>query len=140
MSKLSLSVLAVALLAGCLALMAQEGQKGAAKAAPAAFKPVAPLLVLMENVDSIFTDLKEKIAKEEYKSLKKDAQFLSELFNVASYHNPEKSEWRPLAVKNIEQLKKFAVDSDKRDRKVLEAAYSAINATCDACHEKYRDI
>jgi len=100
---------------------------------------VAPLLVVMENVDAIFEDVPAKMKdKSKLKTLKKDAQFLAELFNVAFYHKTEK-DWREWAAKNRDQFQKLATESEKGDEKVLKASYDAINETCDACHAKYRD-
>lgn len=145
MSKPILCLSAALLLGGflsTLAILAQDPGKSDGKPkAGQAFKPVAPLLVVMENVDDIFTDLKEKIAKKEFKAVKKDAQFLSELFNVATYHYEEKEkEWRQWSRQNLEQFQKLSGESDKKDGKALQATYDAINATCDACHQKYRDV
>jgi hypothetical protein len=144
MKKLWLGVTGAVLTAvvGSLWALQPEDQKsGQAKAegAGGGFKPVAPLLVVMENVDDLFGEFPKKMKdKEKLKGLKKDALFLSELFNVVGYHHPEK-DWRDWAQKNLSQLQKFASECEKGDAQALKATYDAISATCDACHDKYRD-
>jgi hypothetical protein len=131
-----------ALLVGTMAALDLDDAKTSQSQATAtaqAFKPVAPLLVVMENVDDIFSSFPKKFSdKSKQKDLKKDAQFLSELFNVVAYHHEEK-DWKGWATQNREQLLKLAADSEKADAKALQAAYDAIDVTCEACHKKYRD-
>jgi len=112
------------------------------------FKPVAPLAVLMENVDDLYGEFPKIIRekdkdkdkeKKQLERLKKESQFLAELFNVSYFHKPEK-DWRDWAAKNREQFQKLAGQCEQGgDSKALKATIEAIDATCEACHTKYRD-
>ena len=114
----------------------------------AGFKPVAPLMVLMENVDDLYGEFPKIIRekdkdkdkeKKQLERLKKESQFLAELFNVSYFHKPEK-DWRERAAKNREQFQKLAGQCEQGgDSKALKATIEAIDATCEACHTKYRD-
>jgi cytochrome c556 len=143
-------VILMALVLGGLAFMPSASSKAGEPQAGTAqsFKPVAPLLVVMENVDDLYGEFPKMIRekdkdkdkeKKQLERLKKESQFLSELFNVAYYHKPEK-DWQDWAVKNREQFLKLAGQCDQGgDTKSLKATLDAIDATCEACHEKYRD-
>ena len=146
MARLAIAAAALSLIAllGGLLAMADE-KEGAPKASGggAAFQPVAPLEVVMNNVDGIFSDMdklikKPSLEKRELKTLRKDAQFLSELFNVVSYHKGEK-DWQEWSHKNLRQFQELASQTEKGDQKVLKATYDAIDKTCETCHDKYRD-
>ncbi len=151
--------LAMVSILGLAAFFSHEGVRGARSAAAASgtedkvagtaldspFKPVAPLDVVMEKIDDIFAEFGPKLTEEgakvtpkDLKKFKKDANFLSELFNVVRYHKKEKDfgEW---ASKNKDQFIEFAVGCDKGDLKVLKDAFERIDKTCGACHDKYRD-
>ena len=142
------SLAAVGLIAAAGALL-QAGSGAAAETADAAaggFKPVAPLEVVMENVDDIFAKVEKQTASKEEKklnpkereALKKEALFLSELFNIVRFHKTEK-DWSEWSTKNRDQLLALAKDSGGADAKALKAAHDSIDKTCQACHDKYRD-
>jgi Skp family chaperone for outer membrane proteins len=134
----------IALLGGFLALADEKEPAPKAGGDGSTFKPVAPLEVVMNNLDDIFSDMqklvekKSALEKRELKTLRKDALFLSELFNVVAYHKGEK-DWREWSHKNLRQFQELAAQTEKEDQKVLKTTYDAINATCEACHDKYRD-
>jgi len=149
--SMSLVILVGVFLGGLAVVAARDSKASGAQADTVqAFKPVAPLLVVMENVDDLYGEFpkmirekdKEKDKDKEKKQLlklKKESQFISELFNVAYYHKQEK-DWRDWAVKNREQFLKLAGQCDQGgDSKALKATLDTIDATCEACHEKYRD-
>jgi len=153
MSKLWLSmslVILMALVLGGLAFLPADHSSAAEPQAGAAsgFKPVAPLLVVMENVDDLYGEFPKIIRekdkdkdkeKKQLERLKKESQFLAELFNVAYYHKQEK-DWQDWAVKNREQFLKLAGQCEQGgDTKSLKATLESIDATCEACHTKYRD-
>jgi len=112
------------------------GDKGNAKSPP--YKTVAPTLVVMENVDEVFSRLYKNIGKKEIKKIKKDAQFLAELTNVIRYYKVEK-DWADWAWKCRDQFVDLAAKCEKADVKTMKAAVNSIDDTCSACHDKYRD-
>ena len=107
-----------------------------AKAKP--FKPVAPLEVLMEGVDDYFLDFEDNIKDKKYKSMKKDALMLAEFFNIAFHHKTEK-DWQKLSQEQIAQFQEFSEASAKKNDQALASLFKKIDATCEACHDKYRD-
>ncbi len=142
MKRLSALVTSAVLAALAFSIISAAGTRGGSaddgKAPAAAFKPVAPLDVVMENVDDIFSAMEKKFSGKGLKSLKKDALFLAELSNVASFHKSEK-DWHDWTEQNIRGFQKLAAESEKGDAAALKATWESINKVCEACHEKYRD-
>ncbi len=134
----TIAVCAAAVFSIITAGASRGGSADEGKAPVTAFKPVAPLEVVMENVDDIFQGMEKKFSGKALKSLKKDALFLAELTNIASFHKSEK-DWRDWTDQNIKGFQKLAAESEKGDAAALKATWESIDKVCTACHEKYRD-
>ena len=137
MTKLLLTLIATVGLIGA-GLFALDDTAGKSESA---YKPVAPIDVIMENVDDIFSTFEKKVADKDVKKMKrmkKETLFLAELFNVTQFQKAEK-DWREWSVKNRDQLKELSTLTEKGDAPALKSALETINKTCEACHEKYRD-
>ena len=113
------------------------------------YKLVAPLLVIMEEGDEIFYELLDKVDAKKFRTASKEALFLAELANItwhAHYKSEEvktaahKKEWQKYATSVKDGLLKLSEASKKKDAKEVKSLHSKVEAACDTCHEKFRDV
>ncbi len=128
-----------------LALMpGRDGGLAEAQEKAAAYAPVVELDVIMDRVDEIFGDLEKNLAETKFRTLRKDSAFLAELMNITAFFDhteySKETGWKVFSVKTRDLLLEATNVSKKKDGAAYKALLGKIEAACDACHEKYRDI
>jgi cytochrome c556 len=108
------------------------------------YKPVAELAVVMEKVDDVFGKLDDLLKEEKFRTVIKDAAFVAEMMNLASHYDhssySKEKGWEDLSAKTRDLLLEASGLAKKKDGAALKGLLERIDASCEACHEKYRDI
>lgn len=134
MRRMSYALICVPLAALTLALAG--GQETAAPQPAVAFQPVMSQHDLMEWQDRTFDALRKDIGGKK-KDAADQAWLLAELSNVNTQHSAE-SDYQGWAV----QVRDAALDIAKavkaKDFDRAKELARTMDATCDACHDKYR--
>ena len=115
-----------------------------------AYKPVVSLEVVMEVVDDMFgslkTTLNDKTAKprKKFKKLKLHTAFIAEMMNLTAQFDSsaycKQAGWADFAKKTQDLLLEASKAAKNKDGKLFEPCLEKIDAACEACHEKFRDI
>lgn len=148
-----LVVLGFAVLAGVWSLSLDTGIGIAADAAKGpAYKPVAPLDVLMYRAEDLLTKeldsfLPEKVTKRKFRQA---AAFGAELMNVTAqysgdFEKPEK--WVKMAHATRDMLLEIQAAAKKKDKAKVKSLLGEkgkieegkLYQSCEACHAAYRD-
>lgn len=109
-----------------------------------AYELVAPLDAIMYVMDdNLFQRIPERIKAADFKNLRREAFALAEVANVMAHakEHREKKEWGEIAGQMKEAALKLAdaADPKKKDAAAANTHRAAIEKSCDACHEKFRD-
>ena len=140
--RLALTVVAI-LSVGFVGLLVGDASVEAGKdgAGGKTYELVAPLDVIMEYGDEIFYEMPDRLKKNKFKALHKDALFLAELSNIYSYAKEyrEKEGWAKMTEKAKSELMKLAQAAKDEDGAKVKSLHSAVEETCDSCHEEFRD-
>lgn len=108
------------------------------------YKPVVDLDIIMHQVDEVYSDLEERIEKKHFRTLRKQGLFLAEMMNIAMYFDATKYSkakgWEEISIKTRDLLIEFADAAKKKDEAGVTGMYEKFDASCESCHEKYRDI
>ena len=136
--------LAILLVAGYVGVTTLGTGSGfAAAPAPAPYKPVADLDIIMDQVDEFFEAAKESLEANKFRTLRKQSAFLAELMNITGYfdHSEYSKEagWVGISVKTRDLLLEAQKVAKKKDGDAFKALMGKIDASCESCHEKYRD-
>lgn len=103
---------------------------------PGSLSPAAPHHILMEWHDKAFNDFNLALTKKKPEAAAQNAWLLAELANVNTLHSdkPDYREWAG-AVRSGAAEAAAAVAAQDFDK--AKAIAKGINATCEACHNKY---
>ncbi len=105
------------------------------------YKMVADLHVLMEHVDDLFYGIEDLVEEKKFKKARGSALVVAEILNV-SRHSEEfakEKAWDSLCVKGTADLLEMSKAAKKKDAEAVTKLFKSAEATCDACHEKFRD-
>lgn len=108
------------------------------------YKPVADLGVIMYHVDKVWEDVENRLEAKKFRTLRKHSQFLAEMMNITGYFDhseySEAKGWKEIAGKTRDLLMESVKIAKKKDGAGYTALLKKIEASCEVCHEKYRDI
>ncbi|MBI4583877.1 MAG: cytochrome c [Planctomycetes bacterium] len=102
------------------------------------YKPVAPLEVVMKHADDIFGGLDKKLEKKQFLAIKKEAQFLAELSNLAAQYKTEE-DFKKFANTGKDLFLQLSQASGKKDAGEVKILMDKIDKNCEACHDKYKE-
>ena len=114
----------------------KEGAKG-----DDCYQFVAGLGDIMEVMDGVFSKLPERLKAGKWKELKRESLFVAEVANLASHakENHGNPEWLGFLNAMKANAIKMAEAAAKKDEAGVKASHSAVEKSCDSCHEKFRD-
>ncbi|HZN57456.1 MAG TPA: cytochrome c [Planctomycetota bacterium] len=133
------AVLAVSSLPGSSA-RAEDAKKETS--ADGGYKMVAPLEAIMQVMDdSVFSKILDQAKAGKFKDVKREGLFLAEIANLTSQEKDHRTnkEWLGFTETMKAGALKLAEAADKKDEGAVKAQHAAMEKTCDACHEKFRD-
>lgn len=129
----------------CLSLIARNGSAQTAESAqPGPFKPVMPLLSLMVEQDRHFDRIIELVRntdeEERFEKMRHEAYALAEMGNINGYHRGAQrhEDYRQWAGQLRDLALQLAGDAERKSADGFADKAKQINATCKACHDKYK--
>ena len=138
MKRLVSCSLVVALALGVIASLSVEGE--ATKDAKP-YKMVADLYVVMEFADDVFYKIPDKVKGGKITKVRNDAMFIAEMMNISHYSDDYAKEagWSDALNSILEDLVALSKVAKSKDKDGVMKQHKAVEAKCDACHEKFRD-
>ena len=111
------------------------------KATAPKYTMVAELHVVMEHVDDLFYGIEDLSKAGKFKKIRQSAQIIAELTNVSTYSKEfaAKKGWADACKKAASQLMEMSKAAKAKDKAKVDSLFQAAEATCDNCHETYRD-
>ena len=142
-TRWGMCIVAVAVLGGALILLTSspQGQAAADEGAAPKYELTAPLDVIMEHADTIFYEMEDKLKKNKFKTLKREAQFVAELANLSAFSKDhlKEAKYQEYCKKMKADLLSLAEAAEKKDAAGFKKLHTAAEETCDSCHEDFRD-
>ena len=105
------------------------------------YKLVADLFVVMEFADDVFYKIPDKVKAGKVRRVRNDAMIIAELMNVSKHSEDYGKEdgWSDALTKTIDQLVELSKAAKAKDAEKVTALHKKVEASCDSCHEKFRD-
>ena len=137
-------LLMFAAVAGLLVASSLDSRAGAQSKDDPKVKPykmVAELHVVMEHMDDLFYGIEDNLKGGKFRKVRESALVVAELSNVSTYSTEfgKKDGWAAGCAKVRDQLVELAKAAKDKDKGKVESLFKAAEATCDGCHEKFRD-
>lgn len=129
----------------CLSVIVRNGaaQTGDSSTSDV-FKPVMPLLSLMAEQDRHFDNILDLVrdaeAADRFEKMRHEAYALAEMGNINAYHRGalRHQDYRRWATQLREYASQLAGDAERKEAGAFADIAKQINATCKACHDKYK--
>lgn len=110
------------------------------------YTPVVPMDDLMDAVDDNFEEISDQLKAKKYSKAMKAAYYVAEFANVLQFHSSEEvkgaanmKKWKVIAVAIRDEMQKVALTIKKKDVAGAKKLLSAVEKTCETCHDMRED-